>query len=150
MYGNHSYYLNREEKENYRVTEVQRKSITFCLWICHSWNNPVKWCLLTPLQIVTGRHSSLSLHNQSFLSTRRLRIHAGFCTVRQASCCPTLHSITPTQRKKVKHDKTGYAPWLLKTLSPGLLSCLSVHVHSQLWWHLHICNMFINNNNQKK
>lgn len=88
---------------------------------------------------VTAVHSSCPPHNQSFLCTKRPEIHAGFCTVHCASCWPTPHALAPTQRKKEKHGKTALTDGYKGLQAPRW----SDHVQFQLWWHLHICDIFL-------
>ena len=88
---------------------------------------------------VTAVHSSCPPHNQSFLCTKRPEIHAGFCTVHCASCWPTPHALAPTQRKKEKHGKTALTDGCKGLQAPRW----SDHVQFQLWWHLHICDIFL-------
>lgn len=132
MYGILLYNLNKEE-ENYRATEVQRRRLAFCPCSVTPSNNPAKRCLLTPLQTVTSMHSSCSPHNQSFLSTKRPGIHAGFCIVHLASYWPTPYALAPTQRKKGKHGKTGLGSQTVIKAFRLKTSKLFGHVQSQLW-----------------
>lgn len=160
---------NQLRKEGWRILDVWDSTLYFeqrrggklqghrspekelCLLslLCRSSNNPAKWSLLTPLQKVTGVHSSCSPHNQSFLFPKRPGIHAGVCIVHLASWRPTPHALAPTQRKR-NMVRPVVLTYSYKDIQASAFQAVCLAMCNLNFGDiLHICNIFINNNNQK-
>lgn len=149
MYGIPLYNLNKEEEENDKVAEVQRRSFAFCS--CSSTLRTIQQMMPVSTTPKWDQHAFQLLSTQSVLSVHKKAwdscwfLHSAFNVILAYSPRPCTHT-----GKEGQTCKTGRAPWLLQRhLGPGFQAVSLVTFKLNIGDILHICSIFINNNNLK-
>ena len=148
MYGIPLPNRNKEEEENYRATEVLRRSLAFCP--CSAAARTIQQndaCYhhseLRPACIPAARHTIRPFCPQKGQDS--------CCFLHSALSVMLTHSPRPrTHTGKGKHGQTGCAHWLLQRHPGSAFRAVCLAMFNITSGDiLHICNIFINNNNSK-